>query len=1011
MSDTTPALDVDEHGIGIIFDLDGVITETSEQHEDAWRELARSEGLPFDLDPDDLRGVSRRDSALLLLGDQVVNEDELQRLMTTKNDVYVASLSSLTPRDALPGAVDLLADARRRGCRLAIGSSSRNAGTVLAALRLTDAFDAIADGYSVTNAKPAPDLFLHAAELLGLPPERCVVVEDASSGVDAALAAGMVAVGVGPADRVGHATHRFDSVAAIDLDVVLADLLAGSTLLDNGLVLRDGWSFERNGHHPEDVITAGSNWLTGNGRVGCRGTFAEWARDGFVGCIVADTYDTADGKWRELVNAPNALHTRWTLDGDLVGLEVDEVAEGQAGLHLLQRFDLRIGRMTRRVGRELGGTNVVLTEHRFASMSRTHLVVQRHVVEAPAGTRLDLVTGIDGDVWELNAPHLPDLDVEVVDDVLVASGVTVESGITVASAQAWEVRGGEVGDVEVVTGDQSIHRRTTVTVGADGRVVLDVVMAVGSSNDWPDATADRVTATVVDMAATAIADGHDALLGEHLIEWDRVWHDSDVAIGGDPLAQVALRFGIHHNVVATPRHADHLPIGARGLSCQAYQGAAFWDQEVFNLPMFAWTEPEVARNVLRYRVRTLDGARRKAARLGYDGAYFAWISGDTGDELCPDFFFRDVLTGRWIRNHFNIWQMHISPDVALTVKSYLDITGDDSLLVDGGAELVFEVARFIASFVLRDQDGRDRLIRLLGPDEFHENVDDNAFSNHQSEAALRWALEVHARMERDHPDALQRLVEGIDLSPDEVDRWADVADRLVLPGPGEDGVIEAFDGFFDLEDVRPDDLRERLLDPDEYWGWPNGVAVHTQVSKQADVVQLFVTQPDRFDHDVMAANVDYYLPRTSHKSSLSRSAYAIVMARLGRADEALDHFVDGASVDLLAEGDAAPGGTFIGGLRTAAAGVSWAVAVLGFGGVGVDDGALVVDPHLPSPWSSLSFRVDLRGASVAVTATHDEVTVTLDEAADGPREAVVADTRRRLEPGTSTTVPLPRVAA
>ena len=982
-SQTAFELDVDERGIGIVFDLDGVITETSEQHEDAWRELARSEGIPFDLDPDDLRGVSRRDSALLLLGDRVVDEDELQRLMTTKNDMYVASLSSLTPRDALPGAVELLADARRRGCRLAIGSSSRNAGTVLAALRLTDAFDAIADGHSVTNAKPAPDLFLHAAELLGLPPERCVVVEDASSGVDAALAAGMVAVGVGPADRVGHATHRFDSVAAIDLDVVLADLLAGSTLLDNGLVLRDGWSFERHGHHPEDVITAGSNWLTGNGRVGYRGTFAEWTKDGFVGCIVADTYDTADGKWRELVNAPNALHTRWTLNDDLVGLEVDEVAGlegnevagGQAGLHLLQRFDLRIGRMTRRVGRELGGTNVVVTEQRFASMARTHLVVQRHVVEAPAGTRLDLTTGIDGDVWELNAPHLPDLD------------------------------------VEVVTGDQSIHRRTFVTVGADGRVVLDLVMAVGSSNDWPDAPADQVPASVADMAATAIADGHDALLGEHLVEWDRVWHDSDVAIGGDPLAQVALRFGIHHNVVATPRHADHLPIGARGLSCQAYQGAAFWDQEVFNLPMFAWTEPEVARNVLRYRVRTLDGARRKAARLGHDGAYFAWISGDTGDELCPDFFFRDVLTGRWIRNHFNIWQMHISPDIALTVKSYLDITGDDSLLVDGGAELVFEVARFVSSFVLRDQDGRDHLIRLLGPDEFHENVDDNAFSNHQSEAALRWALEVHARMERDHPDALAALVERIDLSPEEISRWADVADRLVLPGPGEDGVIEAFDGFFDLEEVHPDDLRERLLDPNEYWGWPNGVAVHTQVSKQADVVQLFVTQPDRFDNDVMAANVDYYLPRTSHKSSLSRSAYAIVLARLGRADEALDHFVDGASVDLLAEGDAAPGGTFIGGLRTAAAGVSWAVAVLGFGGVGVDDGALVVDPHLPSTWSASSFRVDLRGASVAVTATHDEVTVTLAAAADGPREVVVAATRQRLEPGTSTTVPLPQPAA
>ena len=1007
---STPASPFD-HGIGIIFDLDGVITETSAQHEAAWRAMAAAEGIPFDVDADELRGVSRRESALLILGDREVDEDELQRLMKRKNDMYVESLAGLTPRDALPGAVELLADARRRGCLLAIGSSSRNARTVLGALGLTAAFDAIADGFSVTNAKPAPDLFLRAAELLGLDPARCVVVEDAASGVDAALAAGMVAVGVGPADRVGHATHHFDSVAAIDLDVVLAGLLPATTTLDNGLVLRDGWSFERHGHHPEDVITAGSNWLTGNGRVGYRGTFAEWDEDGFVACIVADTYDTADGKWRELVNAPNALHTRWELDGALVGLEVDEVAEHQPDLRLLQRFDLRIGRMTRRVERDLGGVTVALTERRFASLPRTHLVVQRHVVDAPPGTTLDLTTGIDGDVWELNAPHLPDLHVEVVDGVLVASGITVESGVTVASAQAWELHGGDLGELEVVTDDLSIHRRSTVTVGQQGRVILDLVMAVGSANDWPDLAPEQVPATVRALAADAIADGHDALLGEHLVGWDRTWHDSDVAIEGDPLAQVALRFGIHHNVVAAPRHTDHLPIGARGLSCQAYQGAAFWDQEVFNLPMFAWTEPEVARNLLRYRVATLDGARRKAARLGYEGAYFAWISGDTGDELCPDFFFRDVLTGRWIRNHFNVWQMHISPDIALTVKSYLDITGDDSLLVDGGAELVFEVARFLTSFVLRDQDGRDHLIRLLGPDEFHENVDDNAFSNHQTEAALRWALEVHARMQRDHPDDLAALAERIDLSPAELERWADVADRIVLPGPGADGVIEAFDGFFDLEDVRPADLKERLLDPTEYWGWPNGVAVHTQVSKQADVVQLFVTQPDRFDHDVMAANVDYYLPRTSHKSSLSRSAYAIVLARLGRADEALDHFVDGASVDLLAEGDAAPGGTFIGGLRTAAAGVSWAVAVLGFGGVGVDDGTLVVAPHLPASWSALSFRVELRGAGIAVTTTHDDVVATLDADADGPRDVVVAGSPRRLEPGESTTVALAGGAA
>jgi 1,2-alpha-glucosylglycerol phosphorylase len=237
------------------------------------------------------------------------------------------------------------------------------------------------------------------------------------------------------------------------------------------------------------------------------------------------------------------------------------------------------------------------------------------------------------------------------------------------------------------------------------------------------------------------------LLARHAAAWDRLWERIDVRIDGDPIAQTVLRYNLYHNVIATPMHADHLPVGARGLSCQAYQGAAFWDQEVFNLPMWLHTVPEVARNVMVYRHRTLDGARRKAARLGYRGAFYAWISGDTGDELCPDFFFVDVLTGRPIRNHFNDWQMHISPDIAATVDTYVRATGDEAFLADHGAEIVFEVARFLASFVYeRPADGAFHLIRLLGPDEYHENVDDNVFSLEQSRVALQGAVALWDRL-------------------------------------------------------------------------------------------------------------------------------------------------------------------------------------------------------------------------------------------------------------------------
>jgi beta-phosphoglucomutase len=206
----------------VLFDLDGVVTDTAEQHYVAWQRLADEEGIPFDRTANEaLRGVSRAESLALILADRSVPVSEREAMMARKNDYYVASLAELGPADILPGAAELVAGCKARGLKVAIASSSRNARTVLTALGMLEEFDAIADGASVERAKPAPDLFLHAASLVEAEPARCVVLEDARSGVDAALAAGMRAVGVGPAERVGHAHLRYDAVADIDLDEVL----------------------------------------------------------------------------------------------------------------------------------------------------------------------------------------------------------------------------------------------------------------------------------------------------------------------------------------------------------------------------------------------------------------------------------------------------------------------------------------------------------------------------------------------------------------------------------------------------------------------------------------------------------------------------------------------------------------------------------------------------------------------------------------------------------------------
>ncbi len=213
---------------GLIFDLDGVLTDTAEFHYRAWQRLADEEGLPFDRQANEnLRGVSRRESLRLILGERVYPEAQIQAMMERKNSYYLQAIETITPQDLLPGARELLQEIRAAGLKSAVGSASKNAGEVIDRLGLRPLLDAVSDGYSVEHPKPAPDLFLHAAAQLGLPPAACAVVEDAAAGVEAARAGGFHSIGLGPPERVGEAEAVFPSLDGVRLADILRSLGAG----------------------------------------------------------------------------------------------------------------------------------------------------------------------------------------------------------------------------------------------------------------------------------------------------------------------------------------------------------------------------------------------------------------------------------------------------------------------------------------------------------------------------------------------------------------------------------------------------------------------------------------------------------------------------------------------------------------------------------------------------------------------------------------------------------------
>ena len=214
---------------GFIFDLDGVLTDTSEFHYLGWQRLADEESLPFSREINEtLRGIPRRASLMLILNGRAYSEEKIQEMMERKNNYYLELVHGITPADLLPGARELLEEIHAAGMKSGLGSASKNAREVIQRLGIESLLEAVADGNSVERQKPAPDLFLHAAELLGLSPAECVVVEDAAAGIEAGRAGGFHTLGIGPRERVGEANIVLESLAGAKLDAILS-LLGDST--------------------------------------------------------------------------------------------------------------------------------------------------------------------------------------------------------------------------------------------------------------------------------------------------------------------------------------------------------------------------------------------------------------------------------------------------------------------------------------------------------------------------------------------------------------------------------------------------------------------------------------------------------------------------------------------------------------------------------------------------------------------------------------------------------------
>lgn len=473
-------------------------------------------------------------------------------------------------------------------------------------------------------------------------------------------------------------------------------------------------------------------------------------------------------------------------------------------------------------------------------------------------------------------------------------------------------------------------------------------------------------ARAVERARAAAEAGGDTLLAEHRAAWAARWADARISIEGDPDSEIATRLAIF-NLLAAVASEGEAAVGARGMTGGAYGGRVFWDADVFMLPALAAMNPPAARAMLEYRIRRLPAARDEAAARGYEGALFPWESAADGHEAAPRFVrsphgIVPIYTGEHAE--------HVTSDVAWAAWRYAEWTGDADFLLGPGRALIIEPARYWASRVRITRDGHGHLYGVVGPDEYHRVVDDNAFTN----VMARWTLKRAA-------DLVER--DGVGGTPEEAARWRAVAASLVDGYDLETRIYEEFAGFHRLEEVLVAGICDRPAAADMLFGHTR--VARSQIVKQADVLMLHHMVPEEVARDSLIANLDFYEPRTSHGSSLSPPIHAALLARADRADHALETFRMSSRLDL---DDLT--GTSVAGLHLATFGGLWQALVDGFAGVRPRAGVLHVDPHLPSAWDALEVRFRAQGQAVGLRIAADEIAIDCD----GPLRVVVAGRRR-----------------
>jgi trehalose/maltose hydrolase-like predicted phosphorylase len=736
---------------------------------------------------------------------------------------------------------------------------------------------------------------------------------------------------------------------------------------------KDPWILEQNQWDPDRNIYFETIMTQSNGYMGIRGYTEETnngdkieaCREGYLAGIFGTVDEAAmeqldvEYEWRMLcmVSLPELFACEVELDGEIFRLSEGVVESFR------RHLDMRQGELVREVvWTSPRGKTSRLRFERFLSAAVVHLGMQRITLEAKnwegkAALRFEA----DGAIPSYfrcgirTHPHLPQAlleNLKITSPHPGLSMITAETrgtGHTVAFASAV----GSAGQVTEASISPLMIQQVDFSLKRGAEVSADHSIAVTTSRDpFQDSGA---APAAIEVAQTALQSGYRSCLEASEAIWKERWKMSDLEIDGPARDQIYARYGSFSMLQMGLFHTDHMSIPARAYAYNRYHGLYYWDSEAFLLPYYLHTHPAVAENLLKFRYRTLEGARRTAQHLKAPGVCFPWMTdSEDGTEQAP-----------WGIGDY-LW--HQNADIAYAINQYVEATGDTEFMVTGGLEMIVESARFWISRLQEDSDGIFHLNDTVGPDELDNHGKDNGYTSLLARRHLRYAASWTEKLSAQMADRK--------WMPDdsEVAAWKNAAEMMAVPDvPGENFPLQ--DEF--LLAKKP--LKFDGLTADEAFAKRHA----HRVVKQADVILAMYLLEEEFTTEQMRDAYDFYEPMTLHFSSLSYNTHSIVGNRIGRHDQAYDYFLKAAGLDLDNIRNATKDG-----LHAAALGGTWQTIVYGFLGMRLTERGLVLDPHLPEAWNSVSCRILYRGyrLKVRVTKSGHELEI---EAADSTQPARV----------------------